>query len=164
MGTKVRSRFIVRLLLALLLLGAVANAVFVFHFDPEAGVGQPGTMVEANGIDAGIPPEMIGHETDWKYFSRATWRGEIAYKQEKNGSYSFRITSSDLRGPFILTGQEGFIRKASGKEEQPVRLEDIGKGVLLANYTFPEPGEWVMRVRLTRALDTLEFSQTIDVK
>lgn len=165
MGAKVRSRFIVRFLLVLLLIGALANAVFVFYYAPDRDAAKPGMIVENTTPDPTIPPEMAGHEMDWKYFSRATWRGEIAYKQEKNGSYSFRITSSDLRGPFVLTGQEAFIRKASDQEEQPVRLEPTGNdGVLLANYTFSQPGTWVMRVRLTRALDTLEFSQTVEVK
>ena len=144
---------------------AIANAVYVFRYAPVSvsGIGIEQTP-DATPLHAGVPPEFADHAEDWKYFSRPTWRGEVAYRKEDDGSYSFRVTTVDLRGPIILTSQEAFVRKAEGGKETKIALTKGDHGNLIGNFTFPAAGEWVIRVRLGRQLETLEFSERIEIK
>lgn len=166
MSAKSSSRFIIRFILALLLILAIANAVYVFRWAPVSvsGIGVEQTTPAEPALPAGVPLEFADHAEDWKYFSRPTWRGEVAYRKEDDGSYSFRVTTVDLRGPIMLTSQEAFVRKADGGKETKIALTKADHGNLIANFTFPTPGEWIIRVRLGRTLETLEFSERIEIK
>ena len=161
LSAKSGSRFFIRFILFVLLVLAVANAVYVFYYTPSV---PPVSKAAPDASRPGVPVEFSDHADDWKYFSRPTWRGEIAYRKEENGSYSFRVTTVDLRGPITLTSKEAFVKKASGGDEAAMPLKETEKGELVANYRFSEPGEWIIRVRLGRRLETLEFSERIEIK
>lgn len=174
MGAKGGSRIFLRTVLFVLLLLAAANAVYVFRYAPvqqqaaqaEKQLGQPvfPPYIEQEQPTA-IAQPYAAPGRDWKFYPRSNWHSELISKREDDGSYSFNVTSTGGReGDRTIKSFEAWIRKAGETSEKKVELKRDADGRIVTKVEFPTAGEWVIRVRLARESETLEFTERVDVK
>lgn len=166
------SRIVFRTLLFLLLLLAAGNALYVFRYAPlrqeaqraEEELAKPVFAAEQADNVAILAP-YAAPARDWKYYPRSTWHSELVSKREDDGSYTFNVTSAGGReGDRTIKSFEAWIRKAGETSERKVEMKVDEHGKIVTRIDFPSAGEWVMRVRLARESETLEFTERVDVK
>ncbi len=174
MSGKRGNRILLRAILFLLLVLAAGNAIYVFRYAP---VQQQAMQAEQQLAKPVFPPYAEPEEhaaiqqpyaapgRDWKYYPRSTWHSELVSKREDDGSYSFNVTSTGGRaGDRTIKSFEAWIRKANETSESKIDLKRDAEGKIVTKISFPTAGEWIIRVRLARESETLEFSERVDVK
>ncbi len=174
MGARGGSRIVLRTVLFLLLVLAAANAVYVFRYAPvrqqaeeaEKQLARPSFPVYMDQeTPAAIQQPYAAPGRDWKSYPRSNWHSELVSKREDDGSYSFNVTSSGGRdGDRTIKSFEAWIRRANETSESKIDLKRDADGRIITKVNFPTAGEWVIRVRLARESETLEFSERVDVK
>ncbi|HYD19600.1 MAG TPA: hypothetical protein VEF76_14090 [Patescibacteria group bacterium] len=134
--------------------------MYVFSLDLDAPSRERDSL--ASGQRGDNTPGPAGNSTERGPGVAARWRGALAYNRETDGSYSFKITTNDPLGSAKITSYKAFLLKPGTKEETELPLE-LKDGGMVARYMFPSAGIWSLRIRLSRELDTLEFTERLDV-
>ena len=172
MGAKGGNRIVLRTVLLLLLIVAAGNTIYVFRYAPlrqqadraEEALAKP--IFKDDQLETTALQEPYAAPVrDWKFYPRSTWHSELVSKREDDGSYSFHVTSAGGRqGDRTIKSFEAWIRKAGETSEKKVDLKRDADGKIITKIDFPTTGEWIMRIRLARESETLEFTERVDVK
>jgi hypothetical protein len=152
-------------ILLLLLIAAVANLFFVNHIYNQSVTsvtsGTTGNSIYQN--QPLVSPPALPRTSD-AYFD---WNASLSIDQSAAGGYDLvvAVTARQTEAPAPADSVEIDIRRAGadGVEITPeIKQDSVGK--YIAHADFPANGEWEVRVRIHRFLQTMEFTKKFTVK
>lgn len=159
---KTRKITAVMVILLLLLAAAVANFFFVNRLYDQ-------TMAEIEARESGQAPDEYGRRSAARDVPRRgsghnlTWGGNLQI-EPRNGGYDLIATAVSDGRPLPLEAVTIDARRAGQeKAEMTPALQKDDQGRFVAHVDLA-PGEWEVRVRMHRPLQTFEFTRRFTAK
>lgn len=141
-----------------MLVCALANALYIFHFARDPGPAQNETAVTQQTPDK---PSLMSK----KWGNGPGWYGVVKVVKAEDGFHEVTVEALDNEGNgVLLTSYEATLFRA-GSESDPLPADftrDPGNRIK-ARVRFPATGEWIISVKLHRERSTLVFSERFSV-
>ena len=160
-----RRKPIVIILLLVFLAAVLANMFFVYHAYHAA----------VTAINAASPPDTIGDEggtgayglhgnaaSGGRSHMEPPWYGDMTIEKAAQGGYDLTVfaTGPGKGLPVALTSFEVDVRRPDAEGSGlKLQFSDAENEKHAAHVDFPEKGDWEIRVRLHRDLQTFEFTR-----
>ncbi len=165
-----RKKYVVLVILLLMLAAAIANFLFVNQaYDTSVQ-----RLSEPPARDSGLVPPpagpqagtVTGSDIQTLTYKGPGWRGDVTLADSDGGSYKITIRASDLNDNTVpITSFEIDVRRPDS--DKPILMpvfNQTGDGHFTATVQFPGKGDWEVRVRMHRELQTLEFARRFHIE
>lgn len=169
-----KRKYIVLVLLLVMLAASIANFIFVNRAYDTSMQRLSASSLQDNDR-AAVPAHPVagvagkpGTSADMQIVSYKGpgWRGDVTLKEVDGGSYLITVRASDLNDNTVpITSFEIDVRRPDSDKPMlmPV-FNQTGDGHFTATVQFPGTGDWEVRVRMHRDLQTLEFARRFHIK
>ncbi|MEZ0226612.1 MAG: FixH family protein [Alphaproteobacteria bacterium] len=158
---------LVTAILLLLLIAATANMFIVYHafnrsLEEQTSPSETGTHMpfySNQPLDTG-PAVATGKQS--AYFD---WNGDLTLAKSPAGGYDI-VVMVTIRRTETPVPADSVEMDASRPGEAGItpELKQLAPGKYVAHVDFPETGEWEIRLRIHRGLQTIEFAKKFTIQ